>query len=144
VYWLKRVCSVRHVRQQRDDPRTLDGDGKIALMLGAHARHAAGHDFAAFGYELFKGTDILVIDRHVFISAKLANLAAAAPLAGTHSAVFHIASLLIKNNCRGDCPRGSKRDVVGLDVGESGHVLRVASAPAPAGLRRAVVLLLAG
>jgi hypothetical protein len=65
-------------------------------MLGAHARHTAGHDLAALGHEFFKGTDILVVNRCGFISAELANLAAATFHTGTHFTVFHIASLLIE------------------------------------------------
>lgn len=48
---------VRHVRQQRYDARAFDGDGKVALVLGAHARHTPGHDFAALGHKLFKGCE---------------------------------------------------------------------------------------
>ncbi len=74
---------VRHVRQHRYDARAFDGDGKIALVLGAHTRHTTGHDFAALGHEFLKGTDILVVNARGFISAELANLATAALWAGT-------------------------------------------------------------
>src|SRR5699024_3758149 len=56
--------------------------------------HAARHDLAALGHELFERAHVLVVDARSLVHAELADLAAAPPGAGTHLSLFHGASLL--------------------------------------------------
>src|SRR4051794_33936795 len=68
---------------QRDRPRPLDGDGDLALVLGAIARDATRDDLAAIRDEVLEGRWILVIDGDVLVGAEAAHLAAReATLAG--------------------------------------------------------------
>lgn len=53
---------------------TLDSFGKLSLVLCASAAHSAGQHFAAFGYELFKAVNVLIVDNFYLFLAENAHL----------------------------------------------------------------------
>ena len=62
---------------------TLDGRGKLALMLGAGAGHAAGQDLAALAGVLHaQAHHVLIVDMLNLVHAELADLAARLAAAG--------------------------------------------------------------
>jgi hypothetical protein len=67
--------------QQGDVPSLLDGPREPALVRGADASEAAGHNLAAFGYKPLQQTDIPIGDGIDLLSAELADLLAAEELA---------------------------------------------------------------
>src|SRR5699024_10732556 len=69
--------------QQRDGAGALDGFGKLALMLGAVAGHAAGQNLAAFVGEAANAAHVFVINKLDFIHAEAAHLAAGLTAART-------------------------------------------------------------
>ena len=66
--------SVCYVRQQRNDPGTLNSCGQLSLVLRASAGDSSRQDLASLGHVLLQLLDILVIDRFRFICAELAHL----------------------------------------------------------------------
>jgi hypothetical protein len=79
-------------RQQGDVPGLLDGAGKAALVLGANAGKAPGHDLAALGHEALQQTDIAIGDGVDLLSAELANLLATEKLAAAARATGRTAA----------------------------------------------------
>src|SRR5689334_18212532 len=70
-------CLLRHIRQERDLPRALDGRLQLALVHRAGARNAPRHHFAALRHERSNHLDVLVVDVVDLVRAELADLAAA-------------------------------------------------------------------
>ena len=66
--------------QQGDVPGLLDGAGEAALVGGAYAGEAAGHDLAALSHEALQQTDIAVGDGVDLLGAELSDLLAAEEL----------------------------------------------------------------
>jgi hypothetical protein len=50
-------------RQQGQDPRPLDRQSQVTLLLGSQASDPAGEDFATLGDKLPEQIDIFVVDR---------------------------------------------------------------------------------
>jgi len=67
--------------QQGDVAGLLDGASKAALVRGANAGQAPGHDLAALGHEALQQADIAVRDRVDLLGAELADLLATEELA---------------------------------------------------------------
>jgi hypothetical protein len=67
--------------QQGDVAGLLDCAGEAALVRGANAGQAPGHDLAALGHELLQETDVPVGDGVDLVGAELADLFAAEKLA---------------------------------------------------------------
>ena len=80
---LQRLCTLVPgcEGQQGDVPSLLDGPREPALVRGANASEAAGHNLAAFGYKPLQQTDIPIGDGIDLLSAELADLLAAEELA---------------------------------------------------------------
>jgi len=72
--------------QQSDVAGLLDGAGEAALVRGADAGQAPGHDLAALGYELLEETYVPVGDGVDLLGAELADLLAAEKLAAAAGA----------------------------------------------------------
>jgi len=72
--------------QQGDVAGLLDGAGQAALVRGANAGQAPGHDLAALGHEALQQADIAVRDRVDLLGAELADLLAAEELAAAAGA----------------------------------------------------------
>ena len=70
------ATSVRRERKQGDVPRPLDGQGQLALVLGAGAEHPARQDLAPLGDEPREQLHVLVVDVVDLVRAELADLAA--------------------------------------------------------------------
>src|SRR5262249_23348841 len=68
-------------RQQGDVSSLLDGPREAALVRGADAGQAAGHDLAALSHKALQQTDIPVGDGVNLLGAELADLLAAEELA---------------------------------------------------------------
>src|SRR5215831_3606380 len=66
-----------HVRQQPEEPRPLDGAGKLALLLRRDRSDAARHDFAALGDVALQQPHVLVVDFRRIGAGERAGLAAA-------------------------------------------------------------------
>ena len=100
-----------HVRHQGDRASALDGGGKLALVLGAGAGHAAGQDLAALAGEAAEPVDILVIDVLDLIHAKFADLPARLAATGTANALATIFRHVVVPPFRiiGDAPGRSQR-----------------------------------
>src|SRR5688572_18196149 len=69
--------SVRHVRNERDLTRALDGGLQLALVHRAGARDTARQDLAALRHERADQLDVLVVDVVDLVRAELADLAPA-------------------------------------------------------------------
>src|SRR4029453_3468975 len=67
---------VRGEGQERDVPRPLDGQGQLALVLGAGAEHPARQDLSPLGYEARQELDVLVVHVLDLGRAELADLPA--------------------------------------------------------------------
>src|SRR5512139_4099386 len=68
--------SVRHVRNQRQLPRALDGRLQPPLVRRAHARDPPRQDLAAIRHERRQHPHVLVVDVVDLLDAELAELAA--------------------------------------------------------------------
>src|SRR5947208_2469770 len=55
-------ASVGGEGQERDVPRARDGEGELALVLGAGAAHPRGQDLAPRGHEPREQLHVLVVD----------------------------------------------------------------------------------
>src|SRR5882724_12186980 len=71
------LTSVRHVRNQCNLPRALDGGLELALVHRARARDAPRENLAALGHERPDQLDVLVVDVVNLVRAELADLAPA-------------------------------------------------------------------
>src|SRR6476660_3465277 len=69
-------ASVRGEGQERDVARPLDGQGELALVLGAGAEHPARQDLAPLGHEPGEELHVLVVDVVDLVRAELADLPA--------------------------------------------------------------------
>src|SRR5437899_12841071 len=87
------LTSVRHVRNQRDLSRALDGGLQLALVHRARARDAPRENLAALGHERPDQLDVLVVDVVDLVRAELADLAPAEQRAAL--ALFLVAGLLV-------------------------------------------------
>jgi len=76
----------RRERQQGDIAGLLDGAGEAALVRGANAGQAAGHNLAALGHKALQQADIAVRDRVNLLGAELADLLAPEELAAAAGA----------------------------------------------------------
>src|SRR6476646_3923606 len=65
------------VRQQAQEPRTLDGAGEFTLLLGGDGGDAARHDLAALGDVTHQQLGILVVDLRRVRTRERTGLAAA-------------------------------------------------------------------
>jgi hypothetical protein len=70
----------RGERKQRDVPGLFDGAGQAALVRGAYAGQAPGHDLAALGDKTLQQANIAVGDGVDLLGAELADLLAAEEL----------------------------------------------------------------
>jgi hypothetical protein len=68
-------------RQQSDIARLLDGPRQPALMGGADAGEAPGHDLASLGDKLLQQAYIAIVDGVDLLDTELTNLLAAKELA---------------------------------------------------------------
>jgi len=73
-------------RQQSDVPGLLDGAGQPALVRGAYAGQAAGHNFSALGHKPLQETDVPVGDGVNLLGAELAHFFAAKEFAAAAGA----------------------------------------------------------
>ncbi len=96
---------VRHVGQKRHDARALDRYRERALVLGADAAHAPGHDLAALRDELTQLIRVFIVDGFGLFHAKSANLAAAFAGAGPFVIAFFRHALPSFSFKTGDCRR---------------------------------------
>jgi hypothetical protein len=69
--------------QQRDIARLLDSPRQPALMGGADAGEAPGHDLAPFGDKLLQQAYIAIVDGVDLLDTEFANLLAAKELASS-------------------------------------------------------------
>src|SRR3954471_15363214 len=65
------------VGQQAQEPRALDGAGKLTLLLRGHRGDAARHDLAALGHVTHQQLGILVVDLRSVPTRERTGLAAA-------------------------------------------------------------------
>src|SRR5580700_8146640 len=119
------VAALRHVRQQRQLARALDGTRHLALMPAAGAGDPPRADLAALGHEAPERRQVLVVDPIDLVAAVWAGLTApgsraALPVAPANrpSACFrHSVFLYLERNivfCSSSaCGRGLK--ITGVD-----------------------------
>jgi len=80
-------------RQQGDVPGLLDGAGKAALVRGADAGEAAGHDLAALSHKALQQADVAIRNRVDLLGAELADLFAAEELAASAGSALGTSAL---------------------------------------------------
>src|SRR5207237_98483 len=85
--------SVRHIRNERDLTRALDGRLQLPLMHGAGTGDAPRQNLAALGHEGTEQLDVLIVDVVDLVRAELADFAPAEQRAAL--ALFLIAGLLV-------------------------------------------------
>src|SRR5262249_46386620 len=71
------LSSSDHVRQEPEEPRPLDGAGKLALLLRRDRSDAARHGLAALGGVTLQQPHVLVFDLRAVGAGERAGLAAA-------------------------------------------------------------------
>src|SRR5215471_174579 len=78
IFSMARLASLAGDRERHegDHARALHGERHLALVLGAVAADAPGHDLAPVGDEVLERLRVLVVDHDLLVGAEAADLAA--------------------------------------------------------------------